>query len=150
MKQKSSTTQILRDFIDETELQYNITPKSFRTDNGGEYISNELKDYLKQKGIVHQYIPPYCPESNGVAERLNRTIGESLRAMLESAPTYDNRLWAEAVSTSVYLKNDNLKWQLKIRRHMNPFMVINLQSCILNPLAVNVIYISLNSHDLRK
>ena len=82
-----------------------MTPKSFRTDNGGEYISNELKDHLRQKGIVHQYTPPYSPESNGVAERLNRTIGESLRAMLESAPTYDKRLWAEAVSTSVYLKN---------------------------------------------
>jgi transposase InsO family protein len=105
MKKKSSTTQILKDFIAEIELQYNMTPRSFRTDNGGEYISNELKDYLKQKGIVHQYTPPYSPESNGVDERHNQTIGESLRAMLESAPTYDRRLWAEAISTSVYLKH---------------------------------------------
>ena len=105
MKKKSSTTQIIKDFIAEIELQYSSTPKGFRTDNGGEYVSTELKDYLRQKGIVHQFTPPYSPESNGMADRLNRTTGESLRAMLESAPTYDKRLWAEAVSTSVYLKN---------------------------------------------
>ena len=40
-----------------------------------------------------------------VAERLNSTIGESLRATLESASTYDKKLWAEAVLTSVYMKN---------------------------------------------
>jgi hypothetical protein len=71
LKKKSSTTQILMDFIAEIELQYNMTPKSFRTNNDGEYISNELNDHLRQKGTVHQYTPPYSPESNGVAERLN-------------------------------------------------------------------------------
>ena len=40
-----------------------------------------------------------------VAERLNSTIGESLRATLESASTYDKKSWAEAVLTSVYIKN---------------------------------------------
>ena len=49
--------------------------------------------------------PLYSPESNGVAEPLNRKLGESIRAMLESASTYDKRLWAEAVLTLVYIKN---------------------------------------------
>jgi transposase InsO family protein len=89
MKKKSSTTQILKDFVAEIELQYNMISKGFRTDNGSEYISNDQNDYLKQKGIVQQYTPPYSPQSNGVAERLNHTIGESLRAVLKSTPTYD-------------------------------------------------------------
>jgi len=87
------------------ELQNHKTPVSFRTDNGGEYITTDLIGFFTSKGIIHEFSPPYSPESNGVAERPNRTIGESLRAMLESAPIYVKKLWAEAVLTSVNIKN---------------------------------------------
>jgi transposase InsO family protein len=121
MKKKCSTTQMLKDLVAEIELQHNMTPKSFPTDNGSEYISNELKDHLRQKGIVHQYTTPYSPESNCVAERLNRTIGESLRAMLESTPIYDKRHWAEADSTSVYLKNRQPHTAVKVQTPYDEF-----------------------------
>jgi len=97
MNQKSETNKIVKDFVAEMELQNHKTPAAFRMDNGGEYITKDLKGFFTSKGIIHEFSPPYSPESNRVAERLNRTIGESLRAMLESAPTYDNKLWAEAV-----------------------------------------------------
>jgi len=87
------------------ELQHHKTTVAFRTDNGGEYITKDLKGFFASKGIIHEFSPPYSPESNGVAERLNRYIGESLRAMLESASTYHKKLWAEAVLTSVHIKN---------------------------------------------
>jgi len=105
MKQKSKTTKVVKDFVTEMELQNHNTPAAFRTDNGGEYVTKDLKGFVTSKGIIPEISPPYSPESNGVAERLNRTIGESLRAMLESAPTYDKKLWAEAAITSVYIKN---------------------------------------------
>jgi len=105
MKQKSETTKIVKDFVAEMELQNHKTPAAFRTDNGGEYVTKDLKGFVESKGIIHEFSPPCSPESNGVAERLNRTIREALRAMLESASTYDKRLWAEAVLTSVYIKN---------------------------------------------
>jgi len=105
MKQTSETTKIVKDFVAEIELQHHKTPAAFRTDNGGEYVTKDLKGFFTSKGIIHEFSPPYSPESNGVAERLNRTIGESLRAMLESAVTYDKKLWAEAVLTAVYIKN---------------------------------------------
>jgi len=103
MTQKSETTKIMKDFVTEMELQHDKTPKVFRTDNGGEYVTKNLKRFFESKGIIHQFTPPYSPESNWVAERLNQTIGEALRAMLESAVTYDKKLWAEAVSTSIYI-----------------------------------------------
>jgi len=105
MIQKSETTKIVKDFVVEMELQNHKTPAAFRTDNGGEYVTKDLKGFFTSKGIIYEFSPPYSPESNGVAERLNRMIGESLRAMLESAPIYDKKLWAEAVLTSVYIKN---------------------------------------------
>ena len=56
--------------------------KILRTDNGGEYTSNEFENYLKAEGIRHEKTIPKNPEQNGVAERLNRTLLESTRSML--------------------------------------------------------------------
>jgi len=105
MKQKSETTKIIKDFVTEMEHQHHKSPKAFRTDNGGEYVTKDLKGFFESKGIIHEFTPPYSPESNGVAERLNQTIEEALRAMLERAVTYDKKLWAEAVLTAIYIKN---------------------------------------------
>src|SRR3954469_19269221 len=44
------------------------------------------------------------PEQNGVAERYNRTLFESLRAMMHSA-SVPEELWAELAATAVYLRN---------------------------------------------
>ena len=78
--------------------------KGVRSDNGGEYCSQEFMNFCNSKGISHQHSNPYTPEQNGVAERYNRTLIESVRSMLISAQLPLN-LWAEAVSTSVYLHN---------------------------------------------
>src|SRR5690606_23480010 len=46
----------------------------------------------------------YCPQQNGVAERMNRILIEKARSMLHDAklPLY---CWAEAVNTACYVKN---------------------------------------------
>jgi transposase InsO family protein len=91
---------------------------AFRTYNGGEYIAKDLTGFFVSRGIIHEFTPPESPESNGVAERLNRTIGEAHRAMPESAVTYDKKLWAEAVLTSGYIKNRQPHSAL---RNLTPF-----------------------------
>jgi len=113
MKQKSETTKIIKDFVTEMELQHHKTPKAFRTDNGGEYVTKDMKRIFESKKIIHEYTPPNSLESNAVAERLNGSIGEVLRAMLESAITYDKELWAEAVLISVYMKHCQPHSELK-------------------------------------
>jgi transposase InsO family protein len=92
MKQKSESTKFIKDFVTEMEHQYHNSPRAFRMDNEGEYVTKDLKGFFESKGIIHEFTPPYAPESNGVAERLNRTIGDALRAMLESEVTYDKKL----------------------------------------------------------
>ena len=44
---------------------------TLRADNGSEYLSTELKNYLKEKGIRHELTVPHSPQQNGVAERMN-------------------------------------------------------------------------------
>ncbi|GKB04021.1 retrotransposon protein, putative, ty1-copia subclass [Tanacetum coccineum] len=41
---------------------------------GGEYLSIEFFDHLRNCGIVSQLTPPRTPQLNGVAERRNRTL----------------------------------------------------------------------------
>ena len=56
--------------------------KTLRTDNGGEFTSTEFENYLKTGGAKHELTVPKTPEQIGVAERLNRTLVEAVRAML--------------------------------------------------------------------
>jgi len=77
-----------------------------RTDNGGEYVSEEFENYLTSKGIEHQLTTLYSPQQNSVTERLNRTIVESARSMLSHSKLL-NKLWAEAVTTTGYVRNCN-------------------------------------------
>ncbi|GKG48876.1 retrotransposon protein, putative, ty1-copia subclass [Tanacetum coccineum] len=51
-------------FKNEVENQLGKTIKALRSDRGGEYISQEFKDYLKSCGIVQQLTPPYTPQHN--------------------------------------------------------------------------------------
>ena len=76
--------------------------KTFRSNNGGEFTSNEFKELCKYSGIKRELTTPYNPQQNGVAERKNRTIMEVARAMLhdQDLPMY---LWEEVSRTTVYV-----------------------------------------------
>ena len=99
---KSDTVKVFTQFILERQTQDNAVIKRFRTDNGGEYVNKDMLTLFQKHGILHDRSPPYSHESNGVAERYNRTIVTSLRSMLNSLTL---KLWAEAVATAVYLRN---------------------------------------------
>ena len=77
--------------------------KTLRTDSGGEFTSTEFNAYLKE-GVRHELTVPKTPEQNGVAERMNRTLVETVRSMLSSAKL-PHKFWAEALSTAAYLRH---------------------------------------------
>ncbi|GBP12335.1 Retrovirus-related Pol polyprotein from transposon TNT 1-94 [Eumeta japonica] len=55
------------------------TIKTILSDNGGEFINENVKKILKANGINHRVTAPYTPQQNGNAERENRTIVEMAR-----------------------------------------------------------------------
>ena len=56
--------------------------KTLRSDNGGEFTSEEFKDLCREYGIKRELRTPYNPLRNGVAKRKNKTIMEVAKAML--------------------------------------------------------------------
>lgn len=85
--------------------QLNHGIKILRTDNGGEYISKAFNDYCAEHGIQQDPTSTYSPEQNGISERLNRTIVEAARTMLDSARLPSATYWPEAVDTANYIHN---------------------------------------------
>ena len=80
------------------------TLKAIRTDNGGEFTSTKFETYLKAEGVKHELTVPKNPEQNGVAERMNRTLVETVRSILCHA-NLPLKFWGEALSTAAYLHN---------------------------------------------
>ncbi|PSD62998.1 hypothetical protein C7G80_19275, partial [Acinetobacter nosocomialis] len=60
--------------------------------------------FCSERGIVQKFTPPYTPQLNGVAERMNRTLVECARCMLEHAGL-SKSYWGEAVVTATFLRN---------------------------------------------
>ncbi|GJY54388.1 retrotransposon protein, putative, ty1-copia subclass [Tanacetum coccineum] len=92
-------------FKNEVENQLEKTIKAIRSDRGGEYISQEFKDYLKACGIVQQPTSPYTPQHNRVSERRN----QSATRILNMVPTKKvdktpYELWYGKVPNLSYLK----------------------------------------------
>ena len=78
--------------------------KILRLDNGGEFTSNEFRDFFKEIWIKRDLTTPYNPEQNGVEERKNISIMEAVRSMIhyQDLPMH---LWEKAARTTVYVHN---------------------------------------------
>nr|GEW29104.1 retrotransposon protein, putative, Ty1-copia subclass [Tanacetum cinerariifolium] len=78
--------------------------KSLRSDHGGEYMSQEFLDHLKDHGIIAHHTPPYTPQHNGVSKRRNRTLLDMVRSMM-SQTTLSKSFWDCALQTAARILN---------------------------------------------
>lgn len=60
-----------------------------------------FEEFWASHVIIHQTMAPYSPQSNGIAERKNRTLKEMTNAMLISYGLPQN-LWDEAIRSDIY------------------------------------------------
>ncbi|GKA67583.1 retrotransposon protein, putative, ty1-copia subclass [Tanacetum coccineum] len=104
LKHKHEVFETFKVFKNEVENQLGKTIKALRSDRGGEYISQEFKDYLKACGIVQQLTPPYTPQHNGVSERRNRTLLDMVRSMM-NLTTLPLSFWDYALESATRILN---------------------------------------------
>ena len=67
----------MEEWIKLVEQQSGHKVKCIRTDQGREYLS-ELTPFLKSLGVEHHDTAPFTPQSDGISERLNRVLNESI------------------------------------------------------------------------
>jgi transposase InsO family protein len=76
----------------------------FHSDNGTEFINKTLKDYFASVGVKMTQPPPNTAPLNGIAERMNRTMMETCRAMLLHSGL-PKAFWPQAVMTAAAQRN---------------------------------------------
>ena len=76
MKKKSETLAKFKEFKLMVESEVGSKLQCLRTDNGGEYISDEFSSYLVQYKIRRQLTCPNTPQQNGFVERKNKHLAE--------------------------------------------------------------------------
>lgn len=53
-----------------------------QSDNGSSFIAREFKTVLKENHLAQKLIRPHIPEQNGIVERANMTMRESLAPVI--------------------------------------------------------------------
>lgn len=61
-------------------------PEELITDQGTQLTSKEFEDFLKRNGIFHRKTAPFHPQTDGLVERFNRTLVNSLRCYVQEHP----------------------------------------------------------------
>ncbi|XP_038063014.1 uncharacterized protein K02A2.6-like [Patiria miniata] len=66
-------------------------PNELVSDNGSQFVSTEFESYLIQRGIKHIRTSLYHPQANGLVERFNRVLKQTLQIA-----TREHRPWKTA------------------------------------------------------
>lgn len=77
MKQKSEVTSLITSFITMVATQFGKTVRILWIDNGGEFFTKQMIDFLQTKGCIHQSSCAYTPQQNGVVNESIDTCWKS-------------------------------------------------------------------------
>jgi len=85
IRRKTNVIAAFKTFKALVELESGKNIKCLRIDNGGEYTSDEFDNICKHECIKRQFTTSYTSQQNRVAERMNKTLLNTTRAMLKAA-----------------------------------------------------------------
>eukprot|EP00253_Pinus_taeda_P020619 PITA_20619 len=104
MKHKDEAFEKFKYFkaLAENESDHKI--KCLRSDIGGEFTSNEFFNFCEEHGIRREFSTARTPQQNGVVERMNITVQQMARAMLDESGT-PATFWGEAAFATVVILN---------------------------------------------
>jgi transposase InsO family protein len=104
LKTKDEALHYFKGYKAEIENQLERKIKRLRFDRGGEYFFSEFTEFYVEHGIIHERTPPYSTQSNGIAERKNRTLTELVNAILGTAGI-SKEWWGETILTACHVLN---------------------------------------------
>lgn len=104
LKRKSETLDAFEAYKARVENLLEKSIKSFRSDGGGEFISNRFSQFLRENGITRQKSAAESQEQNGRAERIIQSLNNITRCFLHHA-SLDAHFWPFAIQQAVFVKN---------------------------------------------
>ncbi|MBW0572671.1 hypothetical protein O181_112386, partial [Austropuccinia psidii MF-1] len=104
LRAKSGAAEHVMHWIAQFERLTSKKIKRLQSDNGGEFNSRVMEEFLRKEGIVHEKTIPYDHHQNGKIERTNRTLAEAARSMLIQAKLPTN-FWTYAFQQAAWVFN---------------------------------------------
>ena len=69
IKSKDEVFDCIVIFYNLIKNQFQKHVKTFRSDNGTEFVNRKFSDFCAKNGIIHQTSCAYTPQQNGIVER---------------------------------------------------------------------------------
>jgi histone deacetylase 1/2 len=104
LRHKSDVVPTIISFHAFVRAQFGCNIQCFQTDNGREFDNSAMRAFFATNGIVFRLTCPYTSQQNGRAERILRTLNDSLRAVLFHA-SVPLSFWPDALAMATYLLN---------------------------------------------
>lgn len=130
MPKKSGAADATRQMVLHAQKLADAKVIAIRPDGAKELRLGATKAFLDKNGTLMDAVPPYYSQSNGRAERANRTVFEKARTILEemammvTLPNYQ-KLWPEALECVVHVLNRTLtRSSHRDVRNMTPYEII--------------------------
>jgi transposase InsO family protein len=80
---------VLKKFLKRAQNKFDTKVKKIRNNIVIEFKNTQVEDFLYEEDIKHEFLAPYTPQQNGVAERKNYTLIVMVRIMLDEYKTSD-------------------------------------------------------------
>ncbi|KAJ3489721.1 hypothetical protein NLI96_g1948 [Meripilus lineatus] len=104
LKAKSEAFLAFKRYRAYAMTKHNLEIGALQDDKGGEYMSKEFDSFCADHGIVRRHTVRNRPQQNGVAERFNRLLNESITTMLAES-NLPMQFWGEALATFIHIHN---------------------------------------------
>ncbi|KNZ45691.1 hypothetical protein VP01_78g1 [Puccinia sorghi] len=101
---KSEVFSTLSQVINIEAKRLGYYPSVLHSDRGTEFLNAQVGEFCRTNVIRQRFSDEYTPQQNGLAERFNRTVIESLRTVMLDSGLKPN-LWNEVISSCVLALN---------------------------------------------
>jgi len=129
---RRATANVAANFIYDEIICRHGCPRKILSDNGTHFKNELIKNLLERFQVEQLFSTPYHPQTNGLVERHNRTICESIAKSLE-----DIKQWDEVLPSVLFAYRTSIQGTTKI----SPFYLtygrpavlpMNLWNCVEN------------------
>jgi hypothetical protein len=118
---KSDAFAAIRRFHALVTTHFSLPVLTLQADNGCEFDNQAARAFFDSHGIALRMSCPYTSAQNGRAERMLRTLNETVRAQLTHA-SMPPAFWAEALTTATFLLN---RRPCRARQYLTPFELLH-------------------------